>query len=181
MGEELELIVIAETLQRIERRLMDSTIELTEAVTLFREVIYSFDPLLDPTWPLRSARLVHAKVVRSLKMAHSFEATFASKMSLCAWFQAWRLSEVLEQNAVGHRLRFLLNLLQITEITEVPRPPRPLRLMEFVSLPTLHNIKTLLEVAHFEELTQNVGAMLELQTIAAKHSDDTVFIYIWVC
>ena len=160
---------------------MDNTIELPDAVTLFHEVIYTFDPHRDPTWPLRAARQVHLKVVKSLQNAHGFGPAFAAKMSLCAWFEAWRRSDVLEQNAVGHRLRFLLNLLQITEITEVPRPPRPLRLMEFVSLPTLHNIKTLLEVAHFEELTQNVGAMLELQTIAAKHSDDTVFIYIWVC
>ena len=124
---------------------------------------------------------MHAKVVRSLKKAHGFEAAFASKMSLCAWFQAWRRSDVLEQNAVGHRLRFTVHLLQITEKHEVPRPPTPLSLMEFVSLDTLHNFKTLLEVAQFEELAKNVGAMVELQTIVAKHSDDTVFIYIYVC
>ena len=85
---------MAESLVRMERRMMDSNIELPEAVKLFREVIYGFDPRGDLSWPLGSAREVNAKVVRSLRKVHGYEAVVASKMSLCAWFEAWRRSDV---------------------------------------------------------------------------------------
>ena len=73
-----------------------------------------------------------------------------------------------------------MDLLQISEKHEVPRAPTPLSLMEFVSLDTLRKLKNLTEVAQFEDLKQNIGVMVELQTILAKHSDDEVFIYISV-
>ena len=170
--------LMAQSLARIERRMMDSNIELPEAVRLFRDVIYGFDPRGDLTWALRSAREVHAKVVRSLRKAGGHEAVVASKMSLCAWFEAWRQSDVLEENVVGNRLRFTLDLLQMSERHEAPRPTTPIRLMEFVTDDNLRNLKNLTEVAQFEDLKMNVGAMVELQTILAKESDTEVFIYI---
>ena len=54
--------LMAESLARIERCMLDDRIELTQAVRMYSDVIYAGDPNGDLSSPLRSAREMHAKV-----------------------------------------------------------------------------------------------------------------------
>ena len=95
-------------------------------------------------------------------------------MSLCAWFEAWRRSEVLEPTLTGHRLRFTLESLQISERYEDELAPTPVSMMQFVTLDNLRSRKNLTEFTQFHDLQQDLGVMLELQVILEKHSDGEV-------
>ena len=172
--------LIAESLARIARCMFDDRIELSQGVKLYSELIHAVDPNGDLSSPLRPVREMHAKISRSMRKAHGCKAEVACKMSLCAWFEAWRRSEVLEPTLTGHRLRFTLESLQISEKYEDELASTPVSMMQFVTLDTLTKLKNLTELRLFEDLKQDIGVMVELQVILAKRSDGKVFIYIFV-
>ena len=69
---------------------MDSSIEPRAAVEQFRAVIDDWDQYGDNILALRAARDVHVQVVWSLRKVIGLEA--ASKISLCAFNEAWKQS-----------------------------------------------------------------------------------------
>ena len=69
---------------------MDSNIEPRAAVEHFRAVIGDWDQYGDNILALRAARDVHVQVVWSLRKVIGLEA--ASKISRCAFNEAWRQS-----------------------------------------------------------------------------------------
>ena len=179
MSESKAMDIIVANLARIAGCMSDDRIELTQAVNMYSDLIYEGGPR-GPTGgyvvasTLRSAREMHAKITRSLRKVNGFTAEVAAKMSLCAWFEAWRRSKVCEQCHEGQRLRFTLSGLQIIEEHEEPRTTTPLSMMEFVTLDNLRSHKNLTEFEKFHDLQHDLGVMLELQVILEKHSDGEV-------
>ena len=174
---------IADKTCKIERRLMTAQFELPEALRMYQEVIYSYKPAGDPTWPLRSVRDIHVKLVRNLHVIYSAKFDVARKVSLCVWFEAWRRSDVLEESMLGHRVRFVLTLLQTAESSEEPYTPEPCKMMKWITVAKLQNLNSLLDENDVEAalLTNNADrdwVSLELQTVLPKPSDDKAYIYV---
>ena len=168
---------------------MYGNFEMPEAVRMYHEVIYGFDPAGDPTWPLRSARDVHVKVVRTLMKSYGAQVETAAMVSLCVWFESWRRSDVLEETKKGHRLSHVLKLMQMCEDREVPATPDHCQIMKWITTQNLRNKKSLLEETEVERvLFSNVPdenknwVMLELQNVLATTGDEAFifFEYIYI-
>ena len=176
-----ECSYIGDKTSRIERRLMTANFELPEALRMYQGVIYYYNPRGDPTWPLRSARDIHVKLVRNLHLIYDSPFDVVRKVSICVWFEAWRRSDVLEETKIGHRLRFVLALLQTSELSERPVTPEPCKMMKWITVAKLQNLNSLLDENDVEAalLTNNADrdwVSLELQTVLPKPSDDKAYI-----
>ena len=167
---------ITEKANFIERRMMAADMRCPEAIRMYDELLYSYDARGDGTWPLRQARDVHVTIVRALMKTYKCEIEDAMKMSLCAWFEAWRRTDVNEEGSEsGRHMRHVHKLLSVSESTEDPQPPEACLMMKHVSRERLKSEKNLLDLAEFSHLTRFTWAALELQTFMAKTSDDAVY------
>ena len=159
---------------------MTAHFELPEALRMFQEVMYDFDPRGDPTWPLRQARDVHVKLVRSLHLIYESPFDVAAKVSFCGWFESWTRLYVPEAT-IGHRLSFVFKLMQTSEKSEVPETPASCKMMKYIHL---HNLKT--RISLFDEsavhdvlIKNNLDkdwVQLELLTVPPKDSDAKAYI-----
>ena len=106
-----------------ERRIQQYTMELPEGVRLFTEIIGGYDPMGDPTYPLRHARDVHVRLVRAITRAHGVIFEDAHKVSKVVHFEAWKRSSVLRDDEFGMYFRHVRDLMKTHEEGEQPEVP----------------------------------------------------------